>query len=551
MEDAGEAARFEERGVPRLHLVEELHGVGLQDGELVVEGRVEDGVRPVLVGVDPLTLAGDDVRPEGEGLERRAAPEVVVAHEAPQEARVRGGEAVAGIEHELGERVEVDAELQLVRDAAREVRVERVDAFEHHDARGVHLRLRLGVGTVVPEEVELPQVDRPAGEERVQVGGEARGVHGVHGLVVEVPVRVARVARIAHEVVVGGQEDGAQTVHAQLRAEAVGRRRLAGGGGAGEEDEPHRRLARRDLVRDARKVFRLQGLDGAHEDVEAAVQDDLVQVADRLDARDGRAGALAAEHLEIGLDVGKRLHHVRVLGGGDVEDEAVVHGHELVGPHRARAGRERRLAERAEVAAAGKRHDGRIAVPQQVDLVHAAQALEERHGVPVGNGLNGNREVGRLERGHRGAKARHERRRVQRLRGRPVRVPFGFQRTPKRGADGMPHAERPAREELVRALREHEDERIAVNLETLRVGARERPQRRRADQRRRERHDHVVRDGRQDGTPRRIGLRQGLSNCPQFRPFHHALLHVEGGIIAKARHGRRTVISSSGEGTVW
>ena len=277
-----------------------------------------------------------------------------------------------------------------------------MDAFKHHDALRIHPRLLRVIIAIMLEEVELPQVHGLAGEECIEVSCKTLGIDGFHSLVVEVAVLVARIARVAHEVVVGGEQHGLDSVHAQLRADAVGGGGLAGGGGAGEQHEANRRLVRRDLVRDAGELLRLQGLDSPHEDIEATVLDHLVQVTDRLNARDGGADALTAEHLEIRFDVGQRNNLVRFLGGRHIQHDAVVHGHELIGADNARTWRKRRLAEGAEVSTTCQWDRRRIPVAQQMNLVHPAKPLEEFDGVLVGDGLDGNRQIGLLQFRHCG-----------------------------------------------------------------------------------------------------------------------------------------------------
>ena len=112
-------------------------------------------------------------------------------------------------------------------------------SLQNYDAARRQGGLGWVVEAVLRLEVELAQMDLLAGEQPGEVLHEPRSVHRLDRLVVEIPLRVARIARIAHEVVVGADATRLKPVLAQPRAEAQRGCRLASGGWPRHQHKPH------------------------------------------------------------------------------------------------------------------------------------------------------------------------------------------------------------------------------------------------------------------------------------------------------------------------
>src|SRR5450756_141611 len=114
-------------------LQQQLHGIVLEEGQLVYERRVEHGVGVLLKGEDVPFLAHADRVPDLQGLQGRVPAEVVVTHHAPKDPYVGRRNAVVGVQVEEGEGRHVDTELVGIRYLRGQLGVQPMDTLDDED----------------------------------------------------------------------------------------------------------------------------------------------------------------------------------------------------------------------------------------------------------------------------------------------------------------------------------------------------------------------------------------------------------------------------------
>ena len=198
--------------------VEERLGVVRHHVDLVGQRRVEEQVRPVLVGRDVQPLAPAHVLPHGEGVHHLRAPEVHVPHAPAGQPYPRRLEHRFALPQHVGAGREVDFERLRVPRA--DVVVQRVDALvDGHLVRAQPQRRTAGRVAHLPNEVKLRNQHLLAPGERHKVLVQQLHVHALRGLQIVLPRRrPGRMLRVpAGEVVVHG--DG-------VRVDALAQQRL-------------------------------------------------------------------------------------------------------------------------------------------------------------------------------------------------------------------------------------------------------------------------------------------------------------------------------------
>ena len=151
----------------------------------------------------------------------------MVAHHAAQKARLGGAYAVVVVQIERGQGADVDFELQVAGDVARQFVVQAVNAL--YDDRLIRVHVD-GVGFVAAPavgEVEQRRVHRFALQKTHQMIVEQRHVQRVQALEIALAVLVHGNEVAVEIVVVQRNGDRAQPQHAQGDVEPVGERRLA------------------------------------------------------------------------------------------------------------------------------------------------------------------------------------------------------------------------------------------------------------------------------------------------------------------------------------
>ena len=88
--------------------------MGSQHGKLNVEGRVEHGVRTLLMREYPFVFCFTDVLPLTDGLTGRVGSFVIVTDDTAQQSVVANGNPVMVIQRDTGQRRDVDFVLQRV-----------------------------------------------------------------------------------------------------------------------------------------------------------------------------------------------------------------------------------------------------------------------------------------------------------------------------------------------------------------------------------------------------------------------------------------------------
>ena len=121
----------------------------------------------------------------------------------------------------MGERGDIDFELQFVGNLCGELGVEGVDAFHHQDAVGAELDALAVVEGVAFEEVESGYLHPFSIEHSLQVVVEQGDVEGVDGLEIVLAVGQFRGAVAADEVVVKRQLLHVEAQDGELHAEAA------------------------------------------------------------------------------------------------------------------------------------------------------------------------------------------------------------------------------------------------------------------------------------------------------------------------------------------
>ena len=370
------------------------------------------------------------------------------------------------VDGHLGEDVDVDEELFLARDLGGEVGVQGVDALDDEDAaRAVQRQRLVGVVAFVLAEVELAQGDGLAGEELEEVGVQAGHVDGLEAFVVQVAVLVARVAPVPHEVVVGGEEGGAQAQHAQVGTQAHGEGGLPGGTGAGHEDEVGAGRARGDAVGEGGEALFVEGLDGVDDVGHGAVGDGGVELAGVADADDLAPAQVLGVDLEEevvgrhGVELGGRLE------AGELEDEAVAQGEDVEEADDAGARGQHALGQVVEALADGHAQIGRVAVLQEERLVALAVLAEALEHLFVAHDAVGDGRVARDEGGQLAAQGGHL----------GLALGLGHVPGPEEGvvAEALAHAAMGFGEGGVQDLGQEEAEGAAVDLPAFLVGQRE------------------------------------------------------------------------------
>jgi len=364
-------------------------------------------------------------------------------------------------------------------------------------------------------------MDLFAGHQAQQVAVEARQVHGFDMLVVQIAGRVARIAGVTHEVAVGGDQDGAVAVDAQVGDEPFGEGGLAGRGGAGDQNEPHGRRALRDGVGDAGEFLVVQRLDRMHEVVGALLKHRLVEFADGGDADDlAPRDMLLVDREEV--FVGRqRRQFARVRGGRHIEHEAAAVGDQVEQLQQAGARHQRLLAQLEERAALRQTDDRRITMREQVQLVGLPRFTEE-----TGRGLVGDRD-------RRDGEVLADGLQHRRLEAFDVGVERSrrevgpLHRAVEAGADRVAHAALDAGIKFMDGLGQKEAERGAVDIPAVGVLDGERRERRVGDQRHEEREHHVVGDRAQDGEPVAVDRGQQVADARAGRD-HGRGLSVDG-----------------------
>ena len=364
---------------------EEGFGVGLEGGEFVVEGGVEGEVGFLLEGEDPGFFAAADAGPHGHGFEGGVAAELVVADEAADEAVVGGGDAVVGVEVELGEGADVNFEFALGGDGFGEAGVEAVDAFEDDDLVGGEGEGFAFEFHAAGFEVEAGHVDGLAGVEGVEMLVEEGEVDGFDVFEVVVAFFVAGGVFAVDEVVVDGDGDGSEAVDAELDGEAFGEGGLAGGGGSGDEDVADVVAAGGDFVGDAGDFLFVEGFGDADEVGAFFGGDDFVEASDGVDVED--AAPLFVFLVDLEEDgLGAKGRNAGGDGAvGELDDEAGVVGDEFdVGDGAGGVGK-RAVGEVGEAFAGVDDDFAGVAVFEEVGFVDLVLFLE----VGEGGGVEG------------------------------------------------------------------------------------------------------------------------------------------------------------------
>ena len=299
-----------------------LH-IGLEQGGLIDERRVEDHIRAVLEGEDVPLLPPPDGGPHLNGSPGAVAPGPGVPGDPPQEPGVGGGDAVVVVHIQGGQAADIDSELALPGQGIGEGVVEAVDALDHQN---VPRPQGQGVPVVLPDalfEVVVGELHGLPPQQAGHVLVELLHVHGVQALKVRLAVLVQRRVSAVFEVVVRGDGVWVQAAGDQLGGEPVGKGGLSGGGGAGDHHKADVRAVCHGLRNVPDPLFH-HGLAGQDHLRGGAVADGLVQVRHIGDV-DGLGALVAviqgAEHLQGGLE-GEQLGGVG--GVRQPEDQAAV-----------------------------------------------------------------------------------------------------------------------------------------------------------------------------------------------------------------------------------
>ena len=157
------------------------------------------------------------------------AAELIVADETPEHALVRRRDPVMVIDVELRQRADVYLELFLIRYAAREFRVQSVDALDDDRLSRLDARYVLPEHLMTNHEVELRQIDGLSRKQIVHVAVEQIEVYRVQVLEIVISVLVARRVLAFDEIVVRAHVERMKPVDHELDAQAACKRRLPGG----------------------------------------------------------------------------------------------------------------------------------------------------------------------------------------------------------------------------------------------------------------------------------------------------------------------------------
>ena len=108
----------------------------LQDRQFIVQGSVEHAVRVFLIGKDVLFLTAADAGPDFERLFGRIGAELLITHDAAQQADVRGPDAVVVIQVQAGEGTDEYLVDFIGGQHFADLGIQAVDAFQDDDLTG-------------------------------------------------------------------------------------------------------------------------------------------------------------------------------------------------------------------------------------------------------------------------------------------------------------------------------------------------------------------------------------------------------------------------------
>lgn len=267
------------------HLGEDGLGITTEDGELKEQRGVEHDVGVLLIREDPAVFATTDGGPTRDGVARREAAEVVVAHDATKQTGVGGGDPGVVVQRDGGEGRDVEFEDAALVDLGEELGVEGVDAFDDQYHVVGHLHGLTVVVAVAVFEVEGWEFHLLACQQLVELGVEEVEVDGVEMLEVPFAVLVFGCVFAVDEVVVHGEDHGADAEHGELHGEAFAEGGLAGGGWARDHDDLDV-AALLDLVGDGGDEFLMECLVDLEEFAAVVLVHQAVEVADVVEVHD-------------------------------------------------------------------------------------------------------------------------------------------------------------------------------------------------------------------------------------------------------------------------
>ena len=301
-------------------ILQELVGKELQDGQFVMQGGVEHAVRVFLVLEDVFFLAAAHAGPHAEGFFRRVAAELLIADDAPQEADVRGADAVMVIQVQAGEGAGEDPVDLVGREHFDDLRVEAVDALEDDDFAGLEMGGRGEVILLAGLKIVAGHEDFLAAEEAGDTVGQELDIQGFDGFKIPGAVELDGQILPVDEEIVHGDPAGGVAVHLQMHRQAGGKGGFAAGGGTGHQR--HMLILLMDLFGDIVDGGFMQRFVHTDEIPEASVLDHDADVADVGNAENFTPVGTLGENFQVlgAVDIGRGV--IEIGTGRQLQDEA-------------------------------------------------------------------------------------------------------------------------------------------------------------------------------------------------------------------------------------
>ncbi len=167
------------------------------------------------------------------------AAELVVAHDAPDEAVVGGGYAVVVVKVELGQGRDVDLVLLLARDAVGQAVVQPVYTFYYQDLIAGQAQPPALLGSRPGLEIVHRQEDLLPGGQAQELLVEELHVQGLQALEIGLAVRPPRGILAVEEIIVQGDGHRDHAQNCQLDGQLLGKSGLPRTGGPGHQDRLH------------------------------------------------------------------------------------------------------------------------------------------------------------------------------------------------------------------------------------------------------------------------------------------------------------------------
>ena len=234
-----------------------------------------------------------------------------------------------------GERRGIDAELLLLGNLCRQLRIQCVDAF--HDENVARAQAQLLSTLLAPARLEViaRQFHLITAEECVELLIDEFHIEGVQAFVVELTFLVAWCPLAVHEVVVERDLDRPQAVGHQLYRQPFARGGLTTRRRTSDENHAYARPLG-NHIGDATDLLLLQSLRHMHDVACHTLLHSAIECAHRANAKDVLPAVVLLEDLEHLVLARQFAKHSRIRGRRNAQQQTIVVRHEVEQRHQSR-----------------------------------------------------------------------------------------------------------------------------------------------------------------------------------------------------------------------